>query len=222
MPQESRTSGVLRFNVFQVDLRAGELYKAGRKIKLQVQPLQLLAMLLERPGEVVTREELKQRLWPVDTFVDFDHSLNTAIKKVRQVLDDDAKKPRFIETLARRGYRFIDTVEEVAARPQPAKVPASPLIGRLARLRGENSVPFVLLAVDEQAAEEREKLDAANDDVGLSVLIASQRVLMVPTDTQVRVLDIRQSGSRCQVRILDGEHYGKTAVVPRQYLGDLS
>src|SRR5206468_3085209 len=127
-----------RFDAFEVDFRAGELYKAGRKIKLQVQPLQVLAMLLERPGEVVTREELKQRLWPVDTFVDFDHSLNTAIKKVRQVLDDDAKKPRFIETLARRGYRFIDTVEEVAARPQPAKVPASPLIGRLARLRGEN------------------------------------------------------------------------------------
>ncbi len=201
MPQESRTSGVLRFNVFQVDLRAGELYKAGRKIKLQVQPLQVLAMLLERPGEVVTREELKQRLWPVDTFVDFDHSLNTAIKKVRQVLDDDAKKPR---------------------RPQPAKVPASPLIGRLARLRGENSVPFVLLAVDEEAAEEREKLDAANDDVGLSVLIASQRVLMVPTDTQVRVLEVRQPGSHFHVRILDGEHYGKTAVVPRQYLGDLS
>src|SRR5205823_209303 len=82
--------------------RAGELYKAGRKIKLQVQPFQVLTVLLERPGEVVTREEFEKRLWPGDTFVDFEHSLNTAIKKLRQALGDDKKKPRFVETLPKR------------------------------------------------------------------------------------------------------------------------
>src|SRR5207249_5933442 len=94
-----------RFDAFEVDFRAGELYKAGRKIKLQVQPFQVLAVLLERPGEVVTREEFEKRLWPGDTFVDFEHSLNTAIKKLRQALGDDKKKPRFVETLPKRGYR---------------------------------------------------------------------------------------------------------------------
>ncbi len=110
MPRDARTSGVLQFDLFEVDLRAGELHKAGRRIKLQVQPFRALEMFLEHPGEVVTREEFQRRLWPADTFVDFDHSLNTAIKKLRQALCDDAKKPRFIETLPRRGYRFIAPV----------------------------------------------------------------------------------------------------------------
>src|SRR5882724_8866142 len=90
---------VARFDIFEVDLRAGELYKAGRKIRLQVLPFQVLALLLEHPGEVVTREEFVKRLWPGDTFVDFGHSLNTAIKKLRRALGDDDKKPRFVETL---------------------------------------------------------------------------------------------------------------------------
>jgi Transcriptional regulatory protein, C terminal len=98
MAQPIRSANVVRFEMFEVDLRAQELYKAGRKIKLQIQPFQVLAMLLERPGEVVTRDEMQKRLWPVDTFVDFDHSVNTAVKKLRQALGDDKKKPRF-------GYR---------------------------------------------------------------------------------------------------------------------
>jgi cholera toxin transcriptional activator len=97
----------MRFGVFEVDLTEGELRKSGMKLRLQGQPFQVLAVLLERPGELVTREELKQRLWPSDTFVDFDHSLNTAINKVREALGDSASTPRYIETLARRGYRFI-------------------------------------------------------------------------------------------------------------------
>jgi TolB-like protein len=97
----------VRFGVFELDLRAGELRKQGVKIKLQEQPLQILAMLLEQPGQVVTREELRSRLWPSDTFVDFDHSLNKAINKLREALGDSAENPRFIETLAKRGYRFI-------------------------------------------------------------------------------------------------------------------
>src|SRR5436309_16008848 len=98
---------VVRFGLFELDLRVGELRKSGLKIKLQEQPLQILTVLLERPGEIVTREELQKRLWPEDTFVDFDLSLNSAVKKLRQALGDDSANPRFIETLYRRGYRFI-------------------------------------------------------------------------------------------------------------------
>src|SRR6202140_5030326 len=100
----------LRFGIFEVDLRSGELRKAGVKLKLGGQPFQLLTALLERPGEVVTREELQKRLWP-DTFVDVDHNLNTAINKVREVLGDSAESPRFVETLPRRGYRFIGELD---------------------------------------------------------------------------------------------------------------
>jgi DNA-binding winged helix-turn-helix (wHTH) protein/tetratricopeptide (TPR) repeat protein len=107
MPAPSKASPPLRFDTYVLDLRAGELYKSGRKIKLQEQPFQILAMLLEQPGQVVTREQLRERLWPEDTFVDFDHSLNTAVKKLRQALNDEAGKPRFIETLPKRGYRYV-------------------------------------------------------------------------------------------------------------------
>jgi len=97
----------VRFGAFEVDLRAGELRRDGRKIKLQDQPFRVLAMLIERPGEVVTREELRGRVWPGDTFVDFDQGLNKAILKIREALRDDAENPRYVETLPRRGYRFI-------------------------------------------------------------------------------------------------------------------
>src|SRR5712692_8933207 len=111
--------GRLRFGVFEVDLRTGELRKRGLKVRLQEQPFQLLAILLEKPGELVTREELRQRLWTADTFVDFDHGLNKAINKVREVLSDSAANPRFIETLARRGYRFLAPVEFVGRQATP-------------------------------------------------------------------------------------------------------
>ena len=113
----SAVSRVLRFGAFEVDLRAGELHKSGIKIKLQEKPFQVLALLLERVGDVVTREELRQRLWPADTFVDFDHSLGTAIAKLRQALGDSAQNPRFVETVSGRGYRFIAPV--TAAGPAP-------------------------------------------------------------------------------------------------------
>jgi TolB-like protein/DNA-binding winged helix-turn-helix (wHTH) protein len=101
----------VRFGAFEVDLRAGELRKQGIRIKLQDQPFQVLQVLLERPGEVVTREELQQRIWPPDTFVDFDHGLHNAIKKLREALSDSAETPRYIETLPKRGYRFIGPVK---------------------------------------------------------------------------------------------------------------
>ena len=113
MPESSGNSSI-RFGVFEANLRAAELCKNGRKVKLQDQPFQLLAMLLEKPGEIVTREELRRRLWPIDTFVDFDHGLNAAVKRLRDALGDSAENPRFVETLSRRGYRFITPVSVVA------------------------------------------------------------------------------------------------------------
>jgi DNA-binding winged helix-turn-helix (wHTH) protein len=112
VPQNNRQ--VARFGVFELDLSAGELRKGGVKLRLQGQPFQVLALLLDRAGDVVTREELQQKLWPSDTFVDFDHSLNTAINKVREALGDSASSPRYVETLARRGYRFIAPVQSDA------------------------------------------------------------------------------------------------------------
>lgn len=215
-----QSSQIRRFDAYEVHLRAGELYKGGRKIELQAQPFQILAMLLESPGEVVTREELQKRLWPADTFVDFDHSLNTAIKKLRKALSDDQKKPRFVETLPKRGYRFIGTLEPPVLKAQEAGtastkiVAPSPSVGRMARLSTGGKPAFALVSVDEESAAEREKLDAANDDVGLSLLIAAHKVLLVANRTPVRILEVREELSRCQVRILEGEHYGKTALVP--------
>ena len=117
MPTKDATAAhpLIRFGVFELDLRASELRKKGVKVKLQDQPCQILAVLLEHPGEIVSREELRNRLWQRDTFVDFDHSLNTAIMRLREVLGDSSENPIFIETLSRRGYRFIAPVEEVLA-----------------------------------------------------------------------------------------------------------
>lgn len=106
------------FGVYEADLRSGELRKAGLRIKIQDMPLRLLGLLAERAGQVVTREELRQNLWPSDTFVDFEDGLNTAVRKLRDALCDDAEKPRYIETIPRRGYRFISTIEWGAARQE--------------------------------------------------------------------------------------------------------
>jgi len=113
MALEARSPAILRFGVFEVDVRAGEVRKQGARIKLQEQPFHVLTVLLQRPGEVITREELRSQNWPADTFVDFDNSLNTAINKLREALGDSADNPRFIETLPRRGYRFIAQVTGV-------------------------------------------------------------------------------------------------------------
>jgi len=114
VPNPSESVSLVRFGPFEVDFRAGELLKNGRRIRLQYQPLQVLAMLLETPGAVISREELRSRLWPGDTFVDFDHGLNNAINRLREALNDSADAPRFIETLPRRGYRFVAEVRSDA------------------------------------------------------------------------------------------------------------
>src|SRR5437764_7783188 len=120
MEPPSQGSGHLRFGVFEVDLRAGELRKHGLRIRLQQQPFQVLEMLVLKPREVVSRDELRNKLWPADTFVDFDHGLNKAVNKIRDALGDSAENPRFVETVARRGYRLIVDVrvlEEVESDP---------------------------------------------------------------------------------------------------------
>src|SRR5690242_17769503 len=113
---------LIRFGIFEADLNAGELRKSGSRIRLQEQPFQILAMLLERPGQIITREELRSRLWPGDTFVDFEHGVNSAVARLRDALGDSADSPRYIETLPRRGYRLIVSVE---APPQSAPLPSS-------------------------------------------------------------------------------------------------
>src|SRR6201997_864669 len=133
---------VVRFGVFEIDLTAGELRKNGVKLRLQGQPYQVLTLLLERSGEGVTREELQQKLWPADTFVDFDHSLNTAVSKVREALGDSASSPRYLETLARRGYRFLAPVESAHSGPEDAGT--EPLVTQLngSPLHPELDVPL--------------------------------------------------------------------------------
>src|SRR5260370_36761051 len=161
----------LRFGVFELDLRAGELRKHGVRVRLQEQPFELLEMLLEHPGEVVTREELQKNLWPADTFVDFAHGLNKAISKIREALTDSAERPRFVETVARRGYRFLAEVKvanaatvrspelatlphpvaEVGDRPDLADKPAMPK-HLLSLLPWKKSALVVLLLVASLAA----------------------------------------------------------------------
>jgi len=119
-----------RFDKYEADVNAAELRRGETRLKLQMQPFQVLVALLERPREVVTREELRLRLWPQDTFVDFDHGLNTAMAKLRDVLGDSAASPRYIETIAKRGYRFLGDVQVLAgpAVPAAAQAPSAPNI----------------------------------------------------------------------------------------------
>ncbi len=123
LPPSNREASLLRFGIFEADLSAGELRKNGARIRLQEQPFQVLSALLRNPGQVVTRDQLRAEIWPADTFVDFDHSLNTAVNKIREALGDSASNPRFVETLARRGYRFIAPVE-IKAAALTAEAPA--------------------------------------------------------------------------------------------------
>jgi Tol biopolymer transport system component/DNA-binding winged helix-turn-helix (wHTH) protein len=151
MPQLNQTPRIIRFGVFEVDLHEGELRKSGLRIKLQEQPFQVLAILLESPGKIVTRDELRQRLWPADTFVDFDHSLNSAVKKLREALGDQPDNSRFIETLHRRGYRFIASVENsqsaAGKSSEPQKDAKSALTGPRPAEEPHRNTPSRLTAI---------------------------------------------------------------------------
>jgi cholera toxin transcriptional activator len=122
-PQPTRR---YRFGVFEADATLSELRRQGVRIKLNAQPFQVLAMLLERPGELVTREEISRQLWPDGTFVDYDHGMNSAINRIREALGDTAGNPRFIETLARKGYRFVAPVEQIVLNENPSTPESRP------------------------------------------------------------------------------------------------
>lgn len=124
MPEGGPKAQIVRFGTFEADLREGRLSKAGIRIRLQEQPFQILALLLERPGQLVTREEIREKLWAKDTFVEFDDALNTAVRKLRVGLNDSADNPRFLETIPRRGYRFLAPV--VPVEPAVAIVVSAP------------------------------------------------------------------------------------------------
>src|SRR5262249_41601195 len=134
MLQDAKSPRAIRFADFEFDLEAQQLRKNGRRLKFAGQPFEVLAILLENPGALVTREQLQQRLWP-DTFVDVDHSLNTAINKIREVLGDSAENPRFVETVPRRGYRFLARVESPAPKELAEPVLAGPELAPVKRLR---------------------------------------------------------------------------------------
>ncbi len=131
---------IYRFGVYEADAGSGELRKGGVRLRLQNQPFQVLVVLLEQRGAVVTRDDLREKLWPSDTFVDFDHSLNTIINKLREVLSDSASSPRYIETLAKRGYRFVAPVENISEKiaEPPIDQPVPVAAGRNILTRAED------------------------------------------------------------------------------------
>jgi len=182
---------VVQFGAFAFDPRAGELRKHDRKLKIQGQPLEILAMLLERPGEMVTREELQKKLWPEDTFVDFEHSLNAAVKRLRDAMGDSADAPQYVETLARRGYRFI---AEVNGQSQPRE-------GRIEQKPGSDAVrppagsvavlPFANLSAD---SENEYFADGITEDV--IAHLAKIRSLKVISRTSVMAFKRRERSLR--------------------------
>src|SRR5438132_11740656 len=131
MPDAKHASSVHRFAAFEINLHSGQLRKSGMRLRLSGQPFQVLAVLVERPGELVTREELRSKLWLADTFVDFDHGLNNAVARIREGLDDSSDTPRYVETIPRRGYRFIALLTEVrlaTVTPSTGESSVSPAI----------------------------------------------------------------------------------------------
>jgi DNA-binding winged helix-turn-helix (wHTH) protein len=235
MRDELPSEGRLSFDAYHVDFRTGELRKHGRKIRLAGRPFQILALLLEQPGELLTRKELQSRLWPADTFVDFEHGVNAAIQTLRRALCDSHKNPRYIETLPRRGYRFIAAVEKMqadAAAQTPSSVadvrraaPAearSEWVGQVATICHEAGRNYVLLPVTEEILRELRDCEAAKDDLGISLLVAGEKLLLVECGTRVKILDASNATIGCKVRILGGQFVGEQAFALRAHLSGLA
>ena len=189
---DGRHSGTVCFGVFELDLRTGELRRNGSRAKLQDQPFQVLAQLLEKPGDVVTREDLREQLWPADTFVDFDHGLNAAVRRLRDALGDSAENPIFVETVARRGYRFLAPVARKSTTDDGGDTPATEPGKRsnTSRLRtwigaGLASVVLVLLGL---------KLGMLLDRAHLPPQIRLSQLTANPEDDRVRASAISRDG----------------------------
>jgi DNA-binding winged helix-turn-helix (wHTH) protein len=235
MRDELPSEGRLCFDAYHVDLRTGELRKHGRKVRLTGRPFQILALLLERPGELLTRKELQSRLWSADTFVDFEHGVNAAIQVLRRALCDSHKNPRYIETLPRRGYRFIAAVQRIQAdavvqaassvggvHRAAAGEARSEWVGQVAIIRDETGGNYVLLPVTEEILREMRDCETAKDDLGISLLVAGEKLLLVECGTRVKILEASNVALGCKVRILGGEFVGEQAFAPRVHLSGLS
>lgn len=226
----------LRFDAYHVDLRTGELRKHGRKVRLAGRPFQILALLLENPGELLTRKELQERLWPADTFVDFEHGVNAAVQTLRRALCDSHKEPRYIETLPRRGYRFIGSVEAVekaqsgkdqassapVSQSEKAPAPQSNWVGQVATIFDDSGRNYVLLPITEEILAEMSACQAASDDLGISLLVAAEKLLLVNCGTKVKILEASNPDLGCTVRILGGQFVGEKAFASRAHLSGLS
>jgi DNA-binding winged helix-turn-helix (wHTH) protein len=230
MPDASQFQSKVRFGVYHVDLCTGELRKHGHKVRLAGRPFQILAMLLEQPGELLTRKELQSKLWPADTFVDFEHGVNAAVQTLRRALCDSHKKPRFIETLPRRGYRFIATIDAAefvsparrTSHVKPQIWQTSAWIGQVATICDETGRNYVLLPATEEILEEMRACEAAQDDLGISLMVADEKLLLVSCGTKVKILEAAHPTEGCKVRILGGQFVGEKAFAPRPYLSGLA
>jgi DNA-binding winged helix-turn-helix (wHTH) protein len=230
MPDVNPFQAQVRFGAYHVDLRTGELRKHGHKVRLAGRPFQILAMLLEQPGELLTRKELQSKLWPADTFVDFEHGVNAAMQTLRRALCDSHKRPRYIETLPRRGYRFIATIDgaDVASPARPATTikphtrPSPAWIGQVATICDETGRNYVLLPATEEILEEMRACEAAQDDLGISLMVADEKLLLVCCGTKVKILEATNPTEGCKVRILGGQFVGEKAFAPRAYLSGLA
>ena len=230
MPDASPFQSQLRFGAYHVDLRTGELRKHGHKVRLAGRPFQILAMLIEQPGELLTRKELQSKLWPADTFVDFEHGVNAAVQTLRRALCDSHKKPRFIETLPRRGYRFIAAIDATefasparrASHGKPQVLQAAGWVGQVATICEETGRNYVLLPATEEILEEMRACEAAQDDLGISLMVADEKLLLISCGTKVKILDAANPTEGCKVRILSGQFVGEKAFAPRPYLSGLA
>ena len=191
----TNSSGEIRFADFEVNLRSGELRRHGLRVKLQIQPFQVLCALLERTGEVISREELQKRIWPADTFVDFDQGLNNAVKKLREALGDHAEKPRFVETLSKRGYRFIGKLQEAANDVRNPRAPSqSTAVDSIAVL------PFTSMSADR---EDEFFADGMTEEIMNALAQIEQLHVVARTSAfsfKGKYIDVRSVGSQLNVR----------------------
>jgi TolB-like protein/DNA-binding winged helix-turn-helix (wHTH) protein/cytochrome c-type biogenesis protein CcmH/NrfG len=215
MEPTAPNSGRIAFDRFEVDLRSGELLKNGRRLRLQPQPFQLLALLLEHPAEVVTREEICRKLWQADTFVDFDHSLGTAIGKIREALGDSPDSPRFVETLPRRGYRFIGKIQANATPPSASNAAPSDADGASAVQRVDKGIESSSIPSVPQSSQRRNLRFVLVLAASLAVLLAAAVFVrrFVDARAAVRAASIRSiavlplenlSGNPAQEYFTDG------------------